>query len=181
MRVFRNLLATAYLLAGAAVVGAAVCLLTGTWADRVEALLSTFAGRIAAFVALGILGLGVLINAIATYVQRAEPACVHPGGDPAIEVSLAAITSAARRSAGADDVLIESVTGRIAGRDRERVRLTVEAIAFQDEGLDRLAERMRVRVSDACERLLGTTDTEVRVRFLPSKTTIVTKEVPDEQ
>ena len=55
MRVFRNLLATAYLLAGAAVVGAAVCLLTGTWADRVEALLSTFAGRIAAFVALGIL------------------------------------------------------------------------------------------------------------------------------
>ena len=78
-------------------------------------------------------------------------------------------------------MLIESVTGRIAGRDRERVRLTVEAIAFQDEGLDRLAERMRERVGDACERLLGSTYTEVRIRFLPSKTTIVTKEVPDEQ
>lgn len=181
MRAFRKLLATAYLLSGAVVIGAAACLLTGTWADRVEALLATFGGRIVAFVALGILGLGVLVNVIAAYARRPEPTCVHPGGNPAIEVSLAAVTSVAQRSAAADDVLIESVTGRIAGRDRDRLRLTVEAIAFESEGLDRIAERIRARVGDACERLLGTAGTEVRVRFLPSKTTIVTKEVPDEQ
>ena len=73
--------------------------------------------------------------------------------------------------------MIESVEGKIGGRGRDEVRLTIEAIAFTEEGLEPLADRMRQRVVDACERMLGTSGVTARVRFLPSKTTIVTKEV----
>ena len=55
--------------------------------------------------------------------------------------------------------------------------MTVEAIAFTDQGLDALAQRMQRRVETACEALLGTPGVVARIRFLPSKTTIVTKEV----
>ena len=77
--------------------------------------------------------------------------------------------------------VIEGVEGRIIGRDRDRARLLVEAIAFTDEGLAGLAHGIQQRVTDACTRLLGTAGIEVRVRFLPSKTTIIAREVPDER
>lgn len=181
MRALRNILATIHLLSGVAVLGAALSLLTGVMSDRVRVLLESPAGRIAAYVAIGILGLGVLVNVIATYARRPDPTCVHPDGNPNVEVSLQALTSAATRAAAADDVLIEGVEGRIIGRDHDRARLLVEAISFSDEGLDGLARGIQERVADACTRLLGTAGIEVRVRFLPSKTTIITREVPDER
>lgn len=178
MRTIRNIFVTLYLIAGLAVLAAFASLLTGFMADRVEQVLENPVARIAVLVCTGVAALSMLVSAIVAYAQRPDPTCVHPRGNPDIEVTLAALTSAARKAApGEDDVLIESVEGRIAGRDRSEARLTIEAIAFAESGLEQLAARMQQRAEEACERMLGTPGVRVRVRFLPSKTTIVTKEV----
>ena len=178
MRAIRKVLAAVFLIAGACVLGLFCAKLAGVPLGHIERLLNTTAGHVAAYVLAGITGLGILVVAIAAFAERPEPSCIHPAGHPDIEVSLAALSSAAAKAAaGDDDVLIESVEGRVAGKDRDEVRLTVEVIAFTEDGLEPLAQRIRQRVESACETLLGTTGVTARVRFLPAKTTIVTKEV----
>lgn len=178
MRAIRKIFAVIYLVACACVVAVLACRLMEVDLGRLERVLADPTGRIALLVFAAITGLGALVTVVRTFAERPEPTCVHPAGNPDIEVTLAALTSTARRAApGSDEVLVESVEGRISGRDRSEVRITVEAIAFTDEGLEQIADRMRRRVTDACERMLGTTGVTARVRFLPSKTTIVTKEV----
>ncbi|HJG31676.1 MAG TPA: hypothetical protein K8U80_09845 [Collinsella ihuae] len=178
MRAFRKVLAVLFLMAGIVVCGVFAAERTGVPLGHIDRVLDTPAGHVASLACAAIAGLGILVVAIMTLAERPEITCVHPAGNPDIEVSLTALASAARRAApGEDDVLIESVEGRVAGKGRDEVRLTVEAIAFTDQGLDTLAQRMQRRVETACEALLGTPGVVARIRFLPSKTTIVTKEV----
>lgn len=178
MRAVRKVLAFIYLVAGIVALGIAAAQLAGARVPGIESALRVPGVRIACLVCAGIALAGVVVTAFAALFERPAPACMRPEGNPDIEVTLAALESVARRSApGDDDVLIESVEGRISGRDRDQVRLTVEAIAFTHEGLAETAARMQARVQEACERMLGTSGVRVRVRFLPSKTTIVTKEV----
>lgn len=178
MRAIRKILAAIYLVASACVVAVLACRLMEVDLGRFEHALESSAGRIALLVCTVITAAGALITVVRTFAERPEPTCVRVAGNPSIEVTLAALTSTARRAApGGDDVLIESVEGKILGRDRSEVRLTIEAIAFTDQGLNELACRMQQRVCEACGRLLGAEGVTARVRFLPSKTTIVAKEV----
>ena len=177
MRATRKILAALFLVAGALVALYASLRLAGVDTARADALLETDAGRIAAWACLGITALGVLACSLSALLERPEPAAVHPQGDPGIEVTLSAVVSCARAAAADADALVEQVEGRICGRDRDEVRLTVEAISLVGEGLDEIASRMRQRVEDACSRMLGIPGVHVRVRFLPSKTVTVTKEV----
>ncbi len=178
MRAIRKLLAVVYLVAAATVLGLFACSLARVPLGRIDGLLELPGVRVALLALAALVGVGVLATVVATLAERPEPAGVRVGGNPDIEVSLDALTSAARRAAAeGEDVLIESVEGRVAGRDGAEVRLTIEAIAFTEAGLDRVARRMQQRVVEACEGMLGVPGVRARVRFLPSKTTIVTKEV----
>ena len=57
------------------------------------------------------------------------------------------------------------------------VHLEIEAIALVDGDLAALGQDMQGRVQRACEQMLGVPGVSVRVRFLPSKTVTVTREV----
>lgn len=178
MRAIRKVLAAVFLIAGAFVLSVFSAQVAGVRLGRLEALLDTPAGHAVSLVCAGITALGVICVVVAAFAVRPEPTCVRPGGHPDIEVSLEALSSVARKAApGEDDVMIEAVEGRVVGRDADEVRLTVEVIAFTDKGLEALARRIQDRVASACEAMLGAGGVAVRVRFLPSKTTIVTKEV----
>ncbi len=96
-------------------------------------------------------------------------------------VTVGALEAIARAAAEREDVLVESVRGRVAGKDRSEVRFTIEAIAFTDTGLAELAGRVQASVERACDAMLGEQGVTALVRFLPSKTTIVTEEAPRER
>lgn len=178
MRAVRKILAAILLLATAAVVALCACRLTGVRLGGVERALATPAGHIVLYVLLGIVAVGVLVVSIVVFAERPEPSSVRVAGNPGIEVTVSALAAVARRAAAAgEDVMIEDVEGRVLGRDRSEVRLTIEAIAFTEQGLEQTAQRMQQRVVEACETTLGTSGVQARVRFLPSKTTIETKEV----
>ena len=106
---------------------------------------------------------------------------VRLGGDASIEVSVAALASIARVAAEREDIMVESVHGRVVGRDRNEVHFTIEAIAFVNDGLGELAARVQCQVNDACNAMLGVEGVTTLVRFLPSTTTVVSKEVSREQ
>ena len=112
---------------------------------------------------------------------RREPSCVHPAGERNIEVTLAALSSCARTAAERDDrVMVEHVEARVQGSDESRVRFKVDAIALDERDVASLAVAMQQRIEEACDTMLGTPGTTVRVRFLPSKTTVQTVEVSGE-
>lgn len=184
VRALKRIVALVYLLASAAVVGGAGLYVFGPYTDDISRLFDRFPlGSLVFFgVCLGIVGLGALVGFCRLFFSRREPDCVCPDGDASIEVSLAAIESCARMAApGDDDIMIERVEGRILGGDRAGVRLMVEVIAFTDEGREALGARVRDRVTTACENMLGAPGVTVRVRFLPSKTTVQTVEVSGER
>lgn len=176
MRVVKKALALLYLVAAIGVVGSAYSLLFSVDSQRLAAFLSEDAGRLLASVLLGAVALGALVHTVAIWAQRPEPASIRLGGDQAVEVSLTAVLSVARTAAMEHDVLVERCWGRIKGRERDSVEITLELIAFTDTGLEALAHAVRQRVSRACEDMLGVSCATVRVRFLPAKTTVVTKE-----
>ena len=123
---------------------------------------------------------GVLLSALFALLEHRPPSSVHPAGNPHIEVRLAALSSAARAAAEAEDILVEDVRTRVMGHNDSQVRVTLEVIAFTDTGLEALGRRIEESVQGACEQLLGATGVTVLVRFLPSKTTTVTREVSGE-
>ena len=59
--------------------------------------------------------------------------------------------------------------------------ITVEAIAFTEDGLTELAKRIQKSIERACDETLGASGATALVRFLPAKTTVVTKEVSRER
>ncbi|MDM8275680.1 alkaline shock response membrane anchor protein AmaP [Enorma phocaeensis] len=181
MRIVKKILATIYLVAAVMVIGGFAGVTFGPFTGRFERVLEIPAARIALIVALAVLGIGVLVTVLRTFVARREPDCMRAGGNPDIEVTLAALASIARTAAETEDIMVESVRGKVQGRDRSEVRFVIEAIAFTDTGLEPLAQRIQDKVRMACEEMLGTTGVTVLVRFCPSKTTVVSREVSREQ
>ena len=66
------------------------------------------------------------------------------------------------------------------GHDADQVRVHIDAIALGRDNLTERAQRIQGRVTRALDTMLGATGATVRVRFLPSKTTITTQEVTRE-
>ncbi len=185
VRVLGKIGALLYLVAAVVVTGVACGLgvapamgaIAEPFTRRLTLMLEHMPARIALAACAAVLVLGVLITVIKAFLARRPPDAVHPAGDPDIQVTCAALTSIARAAAEAEGVMVESVKARVAGKDRSQIRFTIEAIAFIDHDLARYAAYIQERVQAACERMLGATGVTVSVRFLPSKTTIVTKEV----
>ena len=180
MRALRRILALIYLLAGALVIAMFAGYLFSPAARSIEVLFQKPSVRIFLLVCMVILGVGTLIAAIRMMVHRRAVTCVHPQANPDIEVSLAAIESVARSAAQDPTALIESVEGRVTGRDADQVRVCIDAIALGRDNLTERAQHIQARVTQALDTMLGTQGATVRVRFLPSKTTITTQEVTRE-
>lgn len=182
MRAFKRFIALLYFAAALFVLGGFAGLMFGPYRGRFESLFERMPARVALIVCLIVMALGVLVAVCRLVFTRREPTCVRPAGNPDIEVTLAALESCARTAAASgEDVMIERVRGRLTARDASAVHFEVEAIAFTDHGLDQVARRMQERVEAACAEMLGTATVSARVRFLPAKTTTVTKEVSRER
>lgn len=182
MRLLKKFGAVLYLAAAVVVVGGFACarFAPRTIAGRLDGFLSHPVGRVVLIACLVVVGIGVLCTVLVALAEHRPPSCVHPAGNPHIEVRLAAIASAARAAAQVEDILIEDVRARVTGHNESQVRITLEVIAFTDTGLEELGRRIEEHVQHACERLLGAEGVTVLVRFLPSKTTTVTREVSGE-
>lgn len=174
---FKKLCAVVYLLSCVVALGTFAASLFGPATGRVEALLDKPTFRIVLAVCLVICALQALWVLLRVIIERPEPDCVRIDAAGEVQVALTAIESVARAAAREEDVLVEEVRGRITGRDSSGVRVAIDAIALTEAGLDDVAQRMRQRVEAALETMLGTPAASVRVRFLPSKTTTVTREV----
>ena len=161
MRALRRILALIYLLSGALVIVMFAGYLFSPAARNIEVLFQKPA-------------------TIRMMAHRRVVTCVHPQANPDIEVSLAAIESVARSAAQDPTALIESVEGRVIGRDADQVRVHIDAIALGRDNLTERAQRIQGRVTHALDTMLGAAGATVRVRFLPSKTTITTQEVTRE-
>lgn len=179
MRALKKFCAVVYLLAGIVVVGALAGLMFGPDAlrSRIEWVVGYPAASIVLLASLAVLALGVLISVIAALAERRPPASIHLAGNSNIEVRLAALSSVAQEAIASEDVLVERIDSKVIGRDESRARITIELIAFTDVGLGSLGKRIQLRVEEACERMLGVPGVTVRVKFLPSVTTTVAKEV----
>lgn len=180
MKRIRTFALVLYLLAGVVVVAALAGSLLGPYTDRVAALLAAPAGRVVIGVCLAIVAIQMFAVLITVLVSRPEPPSMRLEGNPDIEVSTVALTSVARAAAADDDVMVESVEAHVVGRDKREVRIKIDAFALTPHNLDGLARRMQARVQDACDQMLGVPGAVVQVRFFPSKTVTVTKEIVDE-
>lgn len=173
MRILRKICSLFYLASAIIVIGCVACLLYPETASRIELLMDTLAGKIVLVCAMTILGLGVLLTVIAALAARREPQILYPAGNQNVQITAQAIEACARAAAEQEDVLIESVSSRIVGMDHAEIHLEIEVIAFSRTNLQQLAARIEKRVCRACELLTGESCTSVRVRFLPSKTTVI--------
>lgn len=169
--------ASVYLVAGALVLCSFIGSLAGPFAPRFAELLELPAYQVLMVVCAGVCVLQMLYVLGCILFDRPEPRCVHPLGTPDFEVTIPALESVARTAAQQDDVLVDRVQVRIRGREANAVHITIEAIALGEEGLDVIAESMRRRVERALRDTLGASCSSVRIRFLPTRTTVATKEV----
>lgn len=183
MRVLRKLVAIVYLAAALCALGWFGGMVFTSYSARLTLLLRhEYTARIAVLVSIGITSLGVLITVARLLFSRPEPKSLKLEGAQQIEVALAAVESCARATAAAeDDMLVERVMGRIQGSGSTRVRLVVELIYLGDENLKSLGNRVRDDIERSCSDLLGSEAVSVRVRFLPTKTKTLTKEVSGER
>ena len=101
MRALKKICTIVYLLSAVVVAGGFACLQFGSEhvRNRIAELLGHPAGRIVLIVCTVVLLLGVLITALLVFAERSPLTSVHPGGNPNIEVRLAALTSVARAAA----------------------------------------------------------------------------------
>lgn len=180
MRTIKRVAAFIYLASGVLVLGLFAGFLFAHQTRRFEVLFQKPVVRIILLVCMCILTIGMLVTVARVLLHRRPMTCIHPNGDSDIEVSLSAVESVARGAAQDPEVLIEDVRGRVVGREDDAVRISVDAIALGDHDLSQHAQRIQGRVDAACRRMLGTERVEVRVRFLPSKTTITMQEAARE-
>lgn len=174
----RKIALAVYLLSGIVVAGTLTGSMFGPYTARFDELLAQPFARAVVAVCLVVVCIQMIIALVRVIAERPEPAFARLGGNPDIEVSADAVASTARVAAAADhDIMVEDVEARVTGRERDAVRVRVTAIALIDQGIEGLAFRAQQRVSDACAALLGSTPVTVQVRFLPSRTETVTKEV----
>ncbi len=183
MRIFKKFLAVVYLAAAVCTLGWFGGMVFTTYSPRLTLLLRhEFAARVAVAVSLGITSFGVLVTVLRALFARAEIKSMRVDGTPEVEVALAAIESCARAAASEEeDVLVDRVLGRLKGSDKARVALTLELIYLGEEDLKSVGARVREHVECACSKMTGTEDVAVRVRFLPTKTKTLTKEVSGER
>ena len=181
MSVWRKIVTTIYLLASVVVLGGTTLLVfIPEYSDRMAELFDYYAFCVFFAVCLGILVLADVILLFYMLFKKPEPKCVHPGGNEEIQVTLKALESVVRNSAPEDDVMIESIRIKVKGRDQGTARIRIEAIPLTNHGLEQMGERIKERVTTACEDMLGTEGVEVRVRFLSSKTETIIKEASGE-
>lgn len=181
MRVLKRIIALVYLGCAVVSLGTFAGLYWGSYTHRFLLLMREPVARIAVTACGAVVALGALIGAIRLMVGHREPTCVHPAGNPDIEVTLAALESCARMAAeAAPGVLIDRIEGRVTGADESRVRFKVDAVALEPRDLSAAAADIRSRIECACDTMLGCAGTTARVRFLPSKTTVQPVEVSGE-
>ncbi len=171
MRVLKRLCAFIYLVATVVTLGCLVGLLYPALAPGLDDVLEDAPSRIAVIAVAGVVALGVLVTVVRLMRAPRDRDALHPGGRPDVEVTVAALASTARTAVEREGVMVESVRCRISGSDRSQVHFTIEAIAFSNDGLSALADRIEARVARACEDFIGAAGVTCRVRFLPSKTT----------
>lgn len=181
MRRMRRIGLVIYLVAACMVVGACVGSLFGPYTERISALVASGSGRITMAACLTIVALNMLAVLIFLFVDRPEPTCLRLDGDADIEVTTDALASIARTAASERDVMVEDVRVRIAGRDKARVDISIEAILLARCDIESVAHRVQHRVQTACDDMLGVSGARVRVRFLPSTTETITKEAAGER
>lgn len=172
----KKVAASVYLVAGALVLCSFIGSLAGPFAPRFAELLELPAYQVLMVSCAAICVLQMLYVLGCILFDRPEPRCVHPLGTPDFEVTIPALESVARTAAQQDVVLVDRVQVRIRGREANAVHITIEAIALE-EGLGVIAESMRHHVERALRDTLGASCSSVRIRFLPTRTTVVTKEV----
>lgn len=180
MRRIRTCALVVYLLAGIIVIVAFAGSLFGPYTARFSELLATPAWRVVVGVCLAVLAIHLGMVLFALLTSRPESPSMRLEGNPHIEVSTAALVSVARTSASSDDVMIESVEAHVVGRDKREALIKIDAIALTPYNLEGLARRVQAHVQDACDQMLGVPGAVVQVRFLPSRTVTVTREVVDE-
>lgn len=180
MRAWKRIAAILYLLASLVVCGGFACLFSGSYRVRAVQLLSHFGLRVAAVVCLVVVAAYSIFVVLHAFFKRPDPVCVHPDGNPDIQITKGALISVASVAAEDTDALIEGITIKIKGRDRAVAEVLIEAIALTDHDAKAIAERIQARVKRACDDLLGTTSVIVKVRFLPSKTETMIKEASGE-
>ncbi len=183
MRVLKKLLAIVYLAAAICALGWFGGMVFTTYSARLTLLLRhEYAARIAVLASIGITALGVLITVLRLLMSRPEPKGLKLEGGQQVEVALAAVESCARATAAAeDDMLVERVMGRIQGTGAARVRLVIELAYLGDEDLKSVGNRVGANIERACNGLLGAEAVSVRIKFLPTKTKTLTKEVSGER
>lgn len=169
------------LIAGVLVVGACAGSLFGPYTERFASMLASGSGRVIMVICLVIVALNLIAVLLYLLVDRPEPTCMRLAGNADIEVSTEALASIARSAAAERDVMVEDVHARVVGRDKSAVDIHIEAIALTQHNVEGLAHRVQQRVQDACNEMLGVAGARVHVRFLPSKTVTVTKEVSGER
>ncbi len=177
MRRMRKIGAVLYLIAAVVVTGLFTGSQFGPYTERFNALLAVPGVRVLAVACVCVVLVQMLVLLTAVIADRPEPAFLRLASDAPIEVALPALISIARTAAVRDDVLIEETEAHVRGRDRSEVHIEIEAIALGGGELAAIGQDMQVRVQRACERMLGVPGVSVRVRFLPSKTVTVTREV----
>lgn len=177
MRRIRKIGVVLYLISAVVVVGLFAGSQFGPHTDRFDALLAVPWVHVLAFACVCVVLIQMAVLLIAAIADKPEPEFLRLAGDTQIEVALPALVSISRTAAECDDVLIEEVGAHVRGRDRSEVHIEIEAIALVDGDLAALGQDMQGRVQRACEQMLGVSGVSVRVRFLPSKTVTVTREV----
>lgn len=177
MRRMRKIGVALYLIAAVVVTGLFTGSQFGPHTDRFNALLTVPWVRVLVFASACVVLIQMAVLLIAAIADRPEPAFLRLAGDARLEVALPALVSISRTAAERDDVLIEEVGAHVRGRDRSEAHIEIEAIALVDGDLAALGQEMQGSVQRACEQMLGVPGVSVRVRFLPSKTVTVTREV----
>lgn len=181
MRVLKRLLAVVYLAAAVVALGTFAGLYWGPYTHRFLLMMRDPLPRIVVTACGAVVALGALIGAVRLMVSCRAPSCVHPAGEPDIEISLAALCSCARAAALSEgDVLVDRIDACVLGSDESRVRFKIDAIALEGTDLAAQAKHMQERIERACNDMLGTPGATARVRFLPAKTTVKTVEVSGE-
>lgn len=180
MKRIRTVALVIYLLAGVIVISALAGSLFGPYTGRFVELLATRAGHVIVGVSLAVLAVQMFVVLLALLTQKPEPPSMRLSGNPDIEVSTAALVSVARTAAASSDLIIENVEAHVMGHDKSETRIVIDAIALTPHNLEGLARRVQAHVQDACDQTLGVPGAVVQVRFLPSKTVTVTREIVDE-
>ena len=179
MRAAKRIALLVYALACLFSVGSLALAQMGPYTQRFADLLGMLPYRIAVGVCLGIVGVQVVVSAArAVFTPRPVRSVVYPDETMGIEVSLDALAASVRAAVEeTGELMVESVDAHARNPRPDSAVVEAVVIPLVDEDLVACAVAAQERADAACQRLAGAQIAEVRVRVLPSKTTVVRKEV----